>query len=110
MARTIDDTFEGGPVHAGAVIVPAVLAVGERRRPRRAAAALLGIAVGIETMCRLSLVTPKAIHKAGFHPTAVFGAMGAAAGVAAALATRRRRRPSTRSASPAAWPAASSNI
>jgi len=28
---------------------------------------------------------PKAVHKAGFHPTAVFGAMGAAAGVAAAL-------------------------
>ena len=25
-----DDTFEGGPVHAGAVIVPAVLAVAER--------------------------------------------------------------------------------
>ncbi|MFZ0115630.1 MAG: MmgE/PrpD family protein, partial [Xanthobacteraceae bacterium] len=25
-----DDTFEGGPVHAGAVIVPAVLAAGER--------------------------------------------------------------------------------
>src|SRR5262245_27114812 len=27
-----DDTFEGGPVHAGAVIVPAVLAVAERER------------------------------------------------------------------------------
>ena len=27
-----DDTFEGGPVHAGAVIVPAVLAIGERYR------------------------------------------------------------------------------
>ena len=25
-----DDTFEGGPVHAGAVLVPAVLAAGER--------------------------------------------------------------------------------
>ena len=49
------------------------------------AAALLGIAVGVETMCRLSLVVPKAVHKAGFHPTAVFGAMGAAAGVGAAL-------------------------
>ena len=36
-------------------------------------------------MCRLSLVTPKAIHKAGFHPTAVLGALAAAAGVAAAL-------------------------
>src|SRR5262245_18188131 len=28
-----DDTFEGGPVHAGAVIVPAVLAACERHRP-----------------------------------------------------------------------------
>ena len=45
------------------------------------ARALLGIAVGVEVMCRLSLVAPKAVHKAGFHPTAVFGAMAAAAGV-----------------------------
>jgi 2-methylcitrate dehydratase PrpD len=36
-------------------------------------------------MCRASLVAPKLIHKAGFHPTAVLGAMAAAAGVAAAL-------------------------
>ena len=79
-----DDTFEGGPVHAGAVIVPAVLAACERHRPD-GAAALFGIAVGTEVMCRLSTVIPKAVHKAGFHPTAVFGAMGAAAGVGAAL-------------------------
>ncbi len=31
-----DDTFEGGPVHAGAVIVPAVLAACERHDARRA--------------------------------------------------------------------------
>src|SRR5579863_9850264 len=79
-----DDTFEGGPVHAGAVIVPAVLAVCERQN-LDGRAALLGIAVGVETMCRLSLVAPTLTHKAGFHPTAVFGAMGAAAGVGAAL-------------------------
>ena len=79
-----DDTFEGGPVHAGAVIVPAVLAVCERQK-LDGRAALLGIAVGVETMCRLSLVAPTLTHKAGFHPTAVFGAMGAAAGVGAAL-------------------------
>jgi len=36
-------------------------------------------------MCRGSLVAPKKIHKAGFHPTAVLGAMGAAEGIAAAL-------------------------
>jgi 2-methylcitrate dehydratase PrpD len=79
-----DDTFEGGPVHAGAVIVPAVLAACERHKPD-GSAALVGIAVGCEVMCRLSTVIPKAVHMAGFHPTAVFGAMGAAAGVGAAL-------------------------
>jgi 2-methylcitrate dehydratase PrpD len=84
-----DDTFEGGPVHAGAVIVPAVLAACERHRAD-GAAALTGIVVGVETMCRLGLVTPKLIHKAGFHPTAVFGAMAAAAGVAASLGLDRR--------------------
>jgi 2-methylcitrate dehydratase PrpD len=85
-----DDTFEGGPVHAGAVVVPAVLAVCERHNPD-GAAALKGIAVGVEVLCRLTLVVPKAVHKAGFHPTAVFGAMGAAAGVAAALGLDRKQ-------------------
>src|SRR6266581_2140204 len=59
-----DDTFEGGPVHAGAVIVPAVLAACERHNPD-GRAALLGIAIGAEVLCRLSLVVPKAVHKAG---------------------------------------------
>jgi 2-methylcitrate dehydratase PrpD len=85
-----DDTFEGGPVHAGAVIVPAVLAACERYNPD-GGSALLGIAVGVEVICRLSLVVPKAVHKAGFHPTAVFGAMAAAAGVGAALKLEPRQ-------------------
>jgi 2-methylcitrate dehydratase PrpD len=85
-----DDTFEGGPVHAGAVIVPAVLAACERHHPD-GRMALAGIAVGTEVLCRLSLVVPKAVHKAGFHPTAIFGAMGAAAGVGAALGLNARQ-------------------
>jgi 2-methylcitrate dehydratase PrpD len=85
-----DDTFEGGPVHAGAVIVPAVLAACEHYN-LDGGAALLGIAVGVETMCRLSTVAPTLTHKAGFHPTAVFGAMGAAAGVGAALKLTERQ-------------------
>ena len=79
-----DDTFEGGPVHAGAVIVPALLAAAERHGIE-GADMFFGMAVGAEVMCRASLVAPKRIHNAGFHPTAVLGAMGAAAGVAAAL-------------------------
>ena len=85
-----DDTFEGGPVHAGAVVVPAVLAVAEHEG-LRGPAALVGIAVGAEVMCRLSLVAPKAVHKAGFHPTAVFGAIGAAAAAGAALQLGQRQ-------------------
>jgi 2-methylcitrate dehydratase PrpD len=79
-----DDTFEGGPVHAGAVIVPALLATGEQHQ-LAGSDVTRGIAVGCEVMCRLCLVAPKRVHKAGFHPTAVFGALGAAAGVASAL-------------------------
>jgi 2-methylcitrate dehydratase PrpD len=85
-----DDTFEGGPVHAGAVIVPAVLAACERHNAD-GRMALKGIAVGTEVLCRLSLVAPKAVHKAGFHPTAIFGAIGAAAGVGAALGLNARQ-------------------
>src|SRR6266704_6597230 len=73
-----DDTFEGGPVHAGAVVVPAVLAACEKYNPD-GASALLGIAVGVEVICRLSTLAPMLTHQAGFHPTAIFGAMGAAA-------------------------------
>lgn len=79
-----DDTFEGGPVHAGAVIVPAVLAAAEREG-LAGERVMVGIAAGVELMCRLSLVAPTGAHRAGFHPTAVFGALAAAGAVGAAL-------------------------
>ena len=79
-----DDTFEGGPVHSGAPVVPAVLAACERFG-RSGKDALLGIAAGVETMCRLSLVAPKKIHDAGFHPTAVLGVLGSTLGVSKTL-------------------------
>jgi 2-methylcitrate dehydratase PrpD len=79
-----DDTFEGGPVHSGAVIVPAVVAACEREQ-LGGDRLLVGITTGAELMCRLSLVAPKGAHNAGFHPTAVYGALAAAGGVAAAL-------------------------
>ena len=79
-----DDTFEGTPVHSGAAIAPAVLAACEGYG-LSGGAALRGMAVGTELMCRLALVAPTAVHRAGFHPTGVIGALGAAAGVAAAL-------------------------
>ena len=59
-----DDTFEGGPVHAGAVVVPAVLAACERHR-LSGADLLRGLAIGVEVTCRLCRVAPTRIHKAG---------------------------------------------
>ena len=79
-----DDTFEGTPVHTGAVILPAILAAGERFG-FSGADALRGIAAGTELMCRMALVAPMAVHRAGFYPTAVIGALGAATAVGTAL-------------------------
>lgn len=79
-----DDTFEGGPVHSGAVLVPALLAACEREH-LGGDRLLRGLVLGSELLCRLSLVTPKAIHKAGFHPTAVIGTIAAAAAVATTI-------------------------
>jgi len=79
-----DNTFEGCPVHSGVVVIPALTAAAESFGLDNASVAK-GIAVGMEVMCRLGLVAKKAVHAAGFHPTAILGTMGAAAGVAAAM-------------------------
>ena len=84
-----DSTFEGCPVHAGAVVVPAVLAAAEEWR-LSGRQAERGIAIGTEVMCRLGLVARKGVHAAGFHPTAVLGTMAATAGVAAAAGLGQR--------------------
>jgi 2-methylcitrate dehydratase PrpD len=78
-----DDTFEGGPVHSGVVMVPAMLAAAERYQ-LSSSDTMLGLAAGNEILCRLALTLPKAIHKSGFHPTAVLGSFAAAFGIAVA--------------------------
>src|SRR4030081_82185 len=47
-----DDTFEGGPVHAGAVIVPAVLAACTQQNPQ-GRRELRGISAASPVCCRL---------------------------------------------------------
>jgi 2-methylcitrate dehydratase PrpD len=85
-----DDTFEGGPVHSSAVIAPAVLATCERFE-RDGRAALVGMVAGIESLCRLSMVIPKAIHKAGFHPTSILGTMGSTLAASVTLGLNQRQ-------------------
>lgn len=79
-----DNSYEGCPVHSGTVVVPAVLAVAQARG-LSGARAFTGIAAGIEIMCRMGAVAGTGVHKAGFHPTAVVGAMAATAAVGVTL-------------------------
>ena len=79
-----DDTLEGTPIRVGAMVIPAALAAAERFG-RTGADALLGITLGLETVCRLNQVAPGAMHKACFHPVGVIGVFGGAAGAGAAL-------------------------
>ena len=79
-----DDTFEGTPVHVGAVMVPAMLAAAQARN-LSGNEFLKGLAIGSELICRLALVAPTAVHRQGFHPTAIFGDFGASIGISSAL-------------------------
>lgn len=83
-----DDTLEGAPIRVGAMVIPAVLAAGERFG-LTGAETLTGIIAGLEAICRINHVAPGAIHTAGFHPVGVIGALGAAVGTSTALGLPR---------------------
>lgn len=78
-----DSTFEGCPVHCGVVAIPALFAAGEAYGLDRSAV-FKGLVVTVEMMSRFGVVAKRHVHAQGFHPTAVLGAVSAAAGVAAA--------------------------
>jgi len=71
-----DDTFEGTPVHVSSVIIPTMLAIAEREQIDQERF-ISSMAHGAELICRLALVAPTAVHRQGFHPTAILGAFGA---------------------------------
>jgi aconitate decarboxylase len=78
-ALDFDDVALGG--HPSTVLVPAVLAEGERL-DASGADALRAYLVGYEVWAELFSREPDAYHLKGWHPTAVLGTVGAAAAVA----------------------------
>lgn len=79
-----DDTLEGAPIRVGAMTIPAALAAAQRF-DLSGERAFLGVAAGLETVCRLNHIAPGAIHRAGFHPVGEIGALGAAAAAGVTL-------------------------
>jgi 2-methylcitrate dehydratase PrpD len=86
-----DDTLEGAPIRVGAMTIPAALAAAERFG-LSGERAFLGVVAGLETVCRLNHIAPGAIHKAGFHPVGVIGALGAAAAAGVTLGLDARQQ------------------
>jgi 2-methylcitrate dehydratase PrpD len=78
-ALDYDDVAIGG--HPSTVLVPAILAEAERLGAD-GAAVLRAYLVGYEVWAELNAREPDALHLKGWHPTAMYGAVGAAAAVA----------------------------
>ena len=76
-ALDFDDTHAGGLVHATAVVLPAVLAVGEEVGATGEEAVLAAI-TGFETVCRIAGAAPHAFHQRGLHATLACGVFASA--------------------------------
>jgi 2-methylcitrate dehydratase PrpD len=76
-ACDLDDTHVGSMHHAGASILPAVLAMAERENAD-GRALLTAAIIGYEASLRIGLATQPALFQRGFMATPTCGAMGAA--------------------------------
>ena len=84
------DDYHNSKTHPGAVIVPAALALAEARGAT-GMRAVEAIVAGYEVMIRVSLAAgPAATRMRGWHPTGVFGPLGAAAASAHVLGLDER--------------------
>jgi 2-methylcitrate dehydratase PrpD len=72
-----DDTHADSVCHASAVLVPAVLALGESEH-LSGRAILTALVAGYEGMIRIGMAAPGRFHARGWHATATCGAFGAA--------------------------------
>ncbi len=89
-ALELDDDHRIAVLHPGAAVVPAAFAVAEASGAS-GRAFLLGLLAGYEVACRLGEVFRGSLFYHGFHPTALCGALGAAAAASVVLGLDRDR-------------------
>jgi 2-methylcitrate dehydratase PrpD len=75
-AQSFDDTHNATIVHVTASLLSACLALGEEL-DATGEDFLTAIIAGSELACRIGLAAPLQFHKRGWHPTGIFGAIGA---------------------------------
>jgi 2-methylcitrate dehydratase PrpD len=87
-ALEMDDTHDAAVLHAGATVIPAVLAADDLHPGATGQELMEAITVGIETVCRLGAATRLSLVEGGWLYTPLLGHFGAAAGVARLLGGR----------------------
>ena len=75
-ALSYDDTHNATIVHVTATLLAATLALGEEL-DAAGEDFLAALIAGSELACRVGLAAPLQFHKRGWHPTGLFGAVGA---------------------------------
>ena len=79
-----DDTHSVALIHISGVVIPTVVAMGERCGASGAEVLTAAVAA-YETGLRIGIATPTGFHERGFHATGVCGAYAAAIGAAKVL-------------------------
>ena len=74
-----DDTYDVRDVHPGAATVPAACAIAERRGGVTGKEFITAVALGADTVCRLTLPLTRSQDEYPWHPTGIFGKFAAAA-------------------------------
>lgn len=84
LAHALDfgDTFDPGPAHPNAALVPALLALADADPRIDGARFIAAMAAGSDLACRLSLAPARAYEEGGWYPPALVGLIASAAACA----------------------------
>jgi 2-methylcitrate dehydratase PrpD len=87
LAHALDfgDTFDEGPAHPSAAVVPALLALADADPRIDVATFLAAMTAGTDLACRLSVAAPRAYEEGGWYPPPLVGMIAAAAASARLL-------------------------
>ncbi|MEG3087062.1 MmgE/PrpD family protein [Sphingomonas sp. PB4P5] len=87
LAHALDfgDTFDPGPAHPNAALVPALLALADADPSIDGARFLVAMAAGSDLACRLSLAPARAYEEGGWYPPPLVGLIASAAACAKLL-------------------------
>ncbi|WP_245858565.1 MmgE/PrpD family protein [Sphingomonas guangdongensis] len=84
-ALDFGDTFDVGPAHPNAALVPALLAIADADPTIDGARFLAAMALGSDLACRISLAPARPFEEGGWYPPPFAGLIGAAAASAKLL-------------------------